>query len=183
VGIAISLLLTTITRSHIVVNSNVVYANEIKMDDKNGQLLRDVARLHAQLQRDSVSCCGTTQAQCHILTELGRGGPLPMAELVRRLSLDKGWISRTVDSLLAEGLLSKTPSDTDHRMIVVGLTEAGQQRCHELNDSLNGLSERVMQRIPENERGNVQQVLNLLYHALLAENTPVTAMINLEDIR
>lgn len=148
-----------------------------------GQLLREVARLHAQAQRENVTCCGTTQAQCHILTELGRSGALPMAELVRRLSLDKGWISRTVDSLAEEGLLSKTASATDRRTITVALTRAGQIRCHELNTSLNRLSERVMQRIPEGERENVNQALKLLYHALLAESTPVTATISPEDIR
>src|SRR5215213_3539999 len=106
------------------------------------------------------------------LAELGRSGPLPTAELVRRLSLDKGWFSRSVDSLMGEGLLSKTLGNTDRRIIIVGLTEAGQQRCRELNDSLNALSERVMQCIAENERDNVQKALNLLYHATLSFLNP-----------
>src|SRR6266536_5489768 len=38
-----------------------------------GALLREVARLHVQLQRNCVAYCGgTTSTQCTVLTELGR---------------------------------------------------------------------------------------------------------------
>ncbi len=35
-----------------------------------GALLREVARLHAQMQREQLTCCqGTTSTQCLVLTE------------------------------------------------------------------------------------------------------------------
>ncbi len=142
--------------------------------DQSGTLLREVARLHEQLQRDSIECCGgTTSAQCYILTELGRsGGNLTLADLVRRLDLDKAWLSRTVEALAQEGLLEKRPGMTDRRTIHISLTEAGQARLEELNTNLNNLSERIMNRIPPSERGMVLQSLHLLYHALAADTQP-----------
>ncbi len=142
----------------------------------SGQLLREVARLHDRLQRSHVLCCGNmTSAQCLVIVELGRGGPMPMAELVRRLAVDKGWVSRTVEGLAQEGLIVKTASESDRRTVMLALSEAGTARYEELNSTLNALSERVMQHIPAAERDNVQRTLGLLHQALIAENSPVLA--------
>src|SRR5258707_1458285 len=98
-----------------------------------GALLREVARLHVQLQREDVSRCdSTTSTQCLILTELGRHGELTLADLGRRVGLDKGWMSRTVDGLAADGLVHKMPSETDRSTIHVGLTPTGEDRSYRL---------------------------------------------------
>jgi DNA-binding MarR family transcriptional regulator len=135
-----------------------------------GALLREVARLHTHLQRENVSCCaGTTVTQCTVLTELGRSGPVPLAELSRRIGFDKSWTSRAVEHLVQDGLIEKVPSQTDHRMVRLSLTALGGQRLRDLNGTLNGLSERVMERIPVSEHEGVQRSLTLLLTALQAE--------------
>lgn len=137
-----------------------------------GALLRDVARLHDRLQRDSVACCGTTSTQCQIITTLGRNGAMTMADLGRNLGLDKGWISRAVESLAEDGLLIKEPGDEDRRTIIVTLSEEGKARLGELDTTLDGLSERVMKRIPAMQRADVYSALVSLHEALLAETRP-----------
>ncbi|GAC1648816.1 MAG: hypothetical protein NVS4B12_17460 [Ktedonobacteraceae bacterium] len=133
-------------------------------------VLRDVARLHVRLQREQVDCCGgTTVAQCTLLTELGRSGSIPLAELSRRLDLDKGWISRTVEQLVEVGLVEKVPSTTDRRMVSISLSPVGEDRLHELNETLNGQAEKVMNRIPSGKREGVRTALLLLQGALRAE--------------
>jgi DNA-binding MarR family transcriptional regulator len=150
--------------------------------EASGALLREITILHDLLQRESVACCGdTTSTQCSIITELGRGGEMTLAALGRRLGLDKGWLSRTVELLVQEGLLHKAPGENDRRTILISLTAAGQARFHELNETLDGLSARVMGRIPAHERENVQRALELLRHALLAETVPASATITLID--
>src|SRR6266496_895839 len=105
--------------------------------ETTGELLRDVARLHVRAQREQVSCCGTTLAQCHILTELGRSGPLPLTGLGRRLGLHKGWISRAVATLVAEGLLERGGLARDERVVMLSLTRSGERRVDALNRTLN----------------------------------------------
>lgn len=139
-----------------------------------GALLREVARLHDRLQRDTQACCGATSTQCHIITALGRNGPMTMADLGRYLGLDKGWISRTVESLVQEKLLIKEPGDADRRTIIVRLSEQGKVRLSELDATLNGLSERVMQCIPTWQRDDVYAALEVLRDTLLAESRPST---------
>jgi DNA-binding MarR family transcriptional regulator len=135
-----------------------------------GALLREVARLHTHLQRANVACCaGTTVTQCTVLTELGRSGPVPLAELSRRIGFDKSWTSRAVEHLVQDGLIEKVPSQTDHRMVRLSLSAVGEQRVRDLNWTLNGLSERVLERVPAPEREGVQKALSLLLVALQAE--------------
>jgi DNA-binding MarR family transcriptional regulator len=135
-----------------------------------GKLLREVARLHTHLQRTNVACCaGTTVTQCTVLTELGRSGPIPLAELSRRIGFDKSWTSRAVEQLVQDGLVEKVPSQTDHRMVQLSLSAVGEQRVRDLNGTLNGLSERVMERIPASEHEVVERSLTLLLAALQAE--------------
>ena len=141
-------------------------------DASTGALLREVARLHTHLQRTNVACCaGTTVTQCTVLTELGRSGPVPLAELSRRIGFDKSWTSRAVEQLAQDGLIEKVPSQSDHRMVRLSLTPTGEQRVRDLNGTLGALSEHVMERIPVSEHEGVKRALTLLLTALQAEVT------------
>ncbi len=169
------LLLTTILLASILAIGNVVTSNNLTGRDlmdipMAGVLLREVARLHAHSQRELVACCnGTTSTQCLILTEVGRNGPLTLADLGRRTSLDKGWLSRAVETLVQEGLLTKALGDADRRTIRIALSPAGETRSQQLNETLNAHAERVMARIPPAEREQVAHTLARLYQALQAE--------------
>lgn len=134
-----------------------------------GALLRDVARLHVRAQREQVACCGTTVAQCHILTELGRAGPLPLTDLGRRLVLHKGWISRAVAALVDEGLVERARKDEDGRVVFLSLSREGQRRVEALNETLNRQAAKVLQRIAPRERAEVHRALALIRDALRAE--------------
>jgi DNA-binding MarR family transcriptional regulator len=134
--------------------------------ETTGALLRDVARLHVRAQREQVSCCGTTVAQCHILTELGRAGPLPLTALGRRLGLHKGWISRGVSTLVNDGLVERGGVDGDERVVLLTLTRAGRQRVEALNGTLNRHAAKVLGRIAASEREQVQRALLLVRDAL-----------------
>jgi DNA-binding MarR family transcriptional regulator len=157
--------------------SNVATSNDLigrdLMDTQTaGLLLREVARLHVHSQREQVACCNsTTSTQCLILTEVGRNGPMTLADLGRRTSLDKGWLSRAVETLVQEGLLTKTLGDADRRTIRIALSPAGKTRYQQLNETLNAHAQRVMGRIPPAEREQVAHALVLLHQALQAEAT------------
>ncbi len=142
-----------------------------------GNLLREVARLHAHSQREQVVCChGTTSTQCLILTEVGRNGPMTLADLGRRTSLDKGWLSRAVEKLVQEDLLIKALGNDDRRTIRIALSPAGEMRLRQLNETLDAHAERVMARIPSAEREKVAQALALLYQSLQAEAIATAGM-------
>jgi DNA-binding MarR family transcriptional regulator len=131
-----------------------------------GELLREVARLYTRAQRVVADCCNTTNTQCHILTELGRSGPMPMGELGTRLLLEKSWISRAVDSLVERGLVAKEPNPADARSWIVTLTTAGKHRVKELNATLNGHAEQLLASLGERDRKEVNRALLVLLKVL-----------------
>lgn len=131
-----------------------------------GALMREVARLYTRAQRTVAECCRTSSTQCQLLVELGRAGPVPLAELGQRLSLEKSWVSRAVDGLVERGWATREPNPADARSWLVTLTRDGQQRVLELNATLDNHAARVLQALPAAERPRVERALGLLLQAL-----------------
>jgi DNA-binding MarR family transcriptional regulator len=147
-----------------------------------GSILREVARLQLQIQRTrALACEGTTSTQCFIISELGRSGTLTVAELGRRLSLDKGWISRGIDALVEEGLVGKSPGEQDRRTVMISLTGAGAERYRALNSTLDAQAEGVMARISKKDRAKVDESLRILRQALKAEAADASEVTTGED--
>jgi DNA-binding MarR family transcriptional regulator len=132
-------------------------------------LLREVARLHVRAQRATLACDGASTTACTILTELGRAPALTLANLARRLRLDKGWTSRAVDQLVDAGLVAKASGDGDRRTISLSLTLAGRAEHVRIEGLLNDQVARVIGRVPTAERPNVTRALLTLHDAYLVE--------------
>jgi DNA-binding MarR family transcriptional regulator len=130
-----------------------------------------VARLHVRAQRATLACDGTSTTTCTILTELGRAPSMTLAELARRLRLDKGWVSRAVDQLVQDGVVEKAAGGTDRRTIALSLTRAGRSLHRRLDARLNDQVARVIGRVPPEERSAVERALRLLHEAYVAELT------------
>jgi DNA-binding MarR family transcriptional regulator len=140
----------------------------MEQQPSTGALLREVARLHTQLQRNCVSyCAGTTTTQCTVLTELGRSGPVTLATLSRRIGFDKSWTSRAVENLVQEGLVEKVSSTEDRRTVRLSLSPAGETRLADLNQTLNSLADRTFEQIPGDQHASVRTALELLQQSLL----------------
>jgi DNA-binding MarR family transcriptional regulator len=133
------------------------------------RLLREVARLHVRAQRATLACDGASLTQCTILTELGRAPAMTLAELARRLRLDKGWTSRAVDQLVADGLVEKVAGEHDRRTIALSLTRAGRTQHRRLEALLDDQVARVIGRVPPAKQRGVARALGLLHDAYLAE--------------
>lgn len=132
----------------------------------SGTLLCEVTRLYARAQRSAADCCGTSPTQCQVITELGRTGPISMVELGRRLCLEKSWISRAIEGLVDDGLVTKAINPGDSRSWLVSLSAAGRRRFKALDEQIEGHAHRVLAHVPAAQRAVVQQSLVLLLAAL-----------------
>ncbi|MFG6446786.1 MarR family winged helix-turn-helix transcriptional regulator [Roseateles sp. BYS180W] len=135
-------------------------------DSNSGGLLREVARLYTRAQRVVADCCRTTSTQCHLLTELGRSGPLPLSELGMRVSLEKSWVSRAVEAMVERGLVTKEPNPFDARSWLVTLTADGVRTVNELNQTLDAHATQLLGRMSVRDRAAVEKSLWLLMQAL-----------------
>lgn len=84
----------------------------------NGRLLAAGDRLAAPV--------GLTSARWQVLGALDEG-PLPVSGIARAMGLARQSVQRTVDVLMAEGLVESRPNPEHKRAYLVALTGAGRQ--------------------------------------------------------
>jgi DNA-binding MarR family transcriptional regulator len=153
--------------------SNVVNNKEatpLSTGDVDAARLREFARTYSRLQeRAAATSAGVSVAQCHVMSELSRSGPIALTRLSRRLEVDKGWVSRTVDVLEQRGLIKKTEHAADRRLTLVSLTRTGRSRARSLNRILDKQATRVLGRLSPHERRAALDTLELLVSALKQE--------------
>ena len=69
---------------------------------------------------------GLSATQFMTLNLLPGEGGMTIGELARRMNLKAATVAKTVDSLQARGLLTRSKSDVDGRLVLVGITAQGR---------------------------------------------------------
>ncbi|MCP4201117.1 MAG: MarR family transcriptional regulator [bacterium] len=129
------------------------------------RILRRFERVtNAQLK----SCCShVTLAQCLVLLEIEEGGRLTMGQLAANLRLDNSTLSRTVDGLVAKGLLGRERGDSDRRVVWIELTPEGAAVSRSIHEENDTHSRRVFDKIPASRRDAVIRDFEILVQAYL----------------
>jgi DNA-binding MarR family transcriptional regulator len=124
-------------------------ADEYQMTDSIGHQL---FRLMVGVKREidwRMSQVGLTDAQWKPLWILRQGRISTSFELAREMEIDAGATTRMLDRLEAKGLIERTRSETDRRVVNIALTTAGNEVTAHVpgvlasvnNDYLRGFSE------------------------------------------
>jgi DNA-binding MarR family transcriptional regulator len=100
--------------------------------------LRELEREVDLALSSQTGCCGVTIAQCHLLLAVEEAGESSVSEIAATLELDASTLSRTVDSLVRGGLLTRREDPDNRRRQLVGLSPEGRKKA----DSINGLCDR-----------------------------------------
>jgi DNA-binding MarR family transcriptional regulator len=94
---------------------------------------------------------------------------MTLAQLSRRLRLDKGWTSRAIDQLVADGFVEKGSNDSDRRTVALSLTGDGRAEHGRIEGLLNDQVARVIARVPAAQQNVVLTALGALHDAYGAE--------------
>lgn len=145
------------------------------MDPKNNpDILREIVRLFERklgvLDDIESSCCGVTFTQCHAIVEIGRAGSMSLNDLADLLGLDKSTMSRTINNLVQDDLVSREIDAKDRRYITIQLTAKGMESFHEIEEKMRVYFEQIYQAIPEAKRAQVVESLQLLLQAIPETN-------------
>lgn len=111
-------------------------------------------------------CCGVTVAQCHCLFAIEDLGQTTIGELAEFLRLDKSTLSRTVDSLVRLGYVSRESDLVDRRSFQITLTQSGQQKVEEMHNVNDAYFFQVFEHIPESDQDNVAKHLIMFVDAI-----------------
>ncbi len=101
-------------------------------------------------------------AQCHAILEIGGAGELNLKDLAARLGLDNSTLSRTVESLVKDGLVERTPSKDDRRATVIRLNQNGREARDRINSTWNQICRDMFRSIPREKHEQLIESVAIL---------------------
>jgi DNA-binding MarR family transcriptional regulator len=124
-------------------------------------LIHAHATLMRQLATDLVDDIGLTLGDFDVLAQLGQaGGVMRISELATQAYSSRSGMTRRIDRLVDEGLVTRANSDADGRGVVVGLTDAGVARLAEAAPvHLRRVRELFVERLSDGELSTLASAL------------------------
>lgn len=112
------------------------------------------------------SCCGVSFAQCHALAAIRQAGKISLNDLAAGIGLDKSTVSRTVDNLVNNKMVSRDPVPADRRCVTIRLTAKGNRAIREVEAGLSQCFESLLRSIDQSRRAQVMESLRILLEAI-----------------
>lgn len=118
--------------------------------------------------RPSETPCGrpVSIAEAHALLEISRANGISQSELAIRVNLAKSTVSRLVSKIMKRGWARRESNQQDRRAYHLYLTEEGKQVANKLAEARQAKMIRILERIPEEEVGNVLDSIEILVQAI-----------------
>lgn len=119
------------------------------------------------LHRGDITPCGepVSVGEAHALLELRRTQPLSQNDLAERLELEKSTISRLVVQMETRGWIERYRAAPDRRVQHLCLTASGQSIAARLAAARQDMFRRILEAIPDCQRGAVIEALRTLVEA------------------
>jgi DNA-binding MarR family transcriptional regulator len=128
--------------------------------------LREIERAVWMQTKSEALCCGVTMPQCHAILEIGKAGEVNLKDLAARLGLDTSTLSRTVESLVQDGLADRTPSKEDRRATVIQLNEKGRAALDRINSTWNQICRNMFRNIPREKHEQLIESVSVVAELL-----------------
>lgn len=125
-------------------------------------VMSDLVKRYQFRDRGETVAYGLSVSQAYALSALARHGPLSMGALARDLGLSVSTLTRTVDALVAKGLVRRMPDPEDRRVLRVALTSRGRGLWGRLEDELLAIDTDVLRALSPREREAVIRAMKLL---------------------
>lgn len=92
-----------------------------------------------------------SHAQYQVLFELFQTGDRPAGELAAASDLSPASMSEMLDRLADAGLVTRLRSESDRRVVVCRLTDAGRARCEQRHKQIEPIWNEMFSRYSESE--------------------------------
>ncbi|MDG9704508.1 MarR family winged helix-turn-helix transcriptional regulator [Streptomyces sp. DH37] len=133
-----------------------------------GRLKRLARLIDAELRR-TFAAHGLDSASFDVLATLRRSGPpyrLTPAGLMRSAMVTSGAVTQRLDRLEARGLVARSPSETDGRVVHVTLTEEGRALIDRVLPDHLATEHRLLAALPAARRDELARLLGELLDSL-----------------
>ena len=103
-----------------------------------------------------------TYQQYNVLRIIHAEGPIPQAEIARRLLVSAPVVTRLAGSLVEAGLVEKGDDPNDRRSVRLTLTRSGRRRALAMRRDLLAAATELIEPLPEDRRASVAAALDEL---------------------
>ncbi|MFO7324785.1 MAG: MarR family transcriptional regulator [Pseudomonadota bacterium] len=128
-------------------------------EESIGYLLRTTVSTLMRAAEAAMRPYGLTSVQWAPLMIISRGGNPTAASLARDLNTDTGAMTRMLDRLEAKGLLQRTRSATDRRVVELSLTEQGRELTTKIPHHLAAVYNKHLSGFSPEEFNTLKQLL------------------------
>ncbi len=131
--------------------------------------LDDLSNFRREISRSlntSALNLSINKTQKQVLMAILRTTENNMTDLSQQIGLEKSTLTRTIDSLIEEGLVTRFSGIQDRRMITCALTEKGQDIANQLDQIMREHIESILSGLSENERIELNGKLSDCIHLL-----------------
>jgi len=138
----------------------------MKESNELRELTRKIERNLESLNESQMCNENITLSQCHTLVEIGRMQATSLKDLAQRLDLDTSTMSKTVESLVKRGLITREQLPDNRRMVVIRLTIEGMTVFKNIESDMNLKFEKICGRISKKDLQVVLHALEIYNNAL-----------------
>ncbi|BCN31036.1 MarR family winged helix-turn-helix transcriptional regulator [Anaeromicropila herbilytica] len=138
--------------------------------DEVGLIIQKLVRVFQVFERDEIKAYGFTTSQCYTMLELYRCESLTMNELSDKMNLNSSTMTRILDNLVRDKYISRNKDQSDRRVVIVSLTDAGQEVAKKLDTTVKAYYKKVIANIPEGQVEEVLKSVNILQKAFEKAN-------------
>ena len=142
-------------------------------DERLSQRLLRVARMQRNAQGAALARLGLHPGQDACLSALlprtGHADGMTPGELARQLGVRAPTVTKTLNRLSAQGLVTRRPSRLDGRMMLVVLTDEGTRRAAKLKGLWKREDKRLLAGLESKDRKRLTRILDAIEANLSVE--------------
>jgi len=132
-------------------------------------LLYQTEQHRRAVSADLLTRHGLTFAKWVAMISLRRFGDLSMTRLAKLAATDRTTLTRSVDSLITDGLVARKASPSDRRIVVVCLTEAGRTLLEKIRAEIRPLNREICANLTTDEQAAMTRYLQKMLTGLIVE--------------
>lgn len=131
-----------------------------------GSLLLQVVRAHARVGTELLNEVGVAPPHEIVLLYLDAHGPVPQTELVHYMGRDRSTVTATLQAMERAGLVTRTPSPSDKRAMIVRLTTKGRNAAPRAQAAWHELERRTTRTLTSSQQADLMTALAAVRDAL-----------------
>ncbi|PHY20466.1 MarR family winged helix-turn-helix transcriptional regulator [Caulobacter sp. BP25] len=132
-------------------------------------LLYQTEQHRRAMAADLLARHGLSFAKWVAMISLRRFGDLSMTRLAKLAATDRTTLTRSIDSLIVDGLVMRETSTADRRIVVIRLTEAGRALLATIRAEIRPLNHDICAHLTLDEQAVMTRALQKMLGGLIAE--------------